>query len=143
MNIAIVVALALSYFGISQADATFAIGIGVFILVSAIKMVLEAVQSLLDRQLPEEELETIRNVAMSVEGVLGVHQLRTRMSGPVRFIQLHLELEDNMLLIKAHEISDKVEEALIDLFPQADVLIHQDPYSVVYASEKGQKELGW
>ncbi|WED26518.1 CDF family cation-efflux transporter FieF [Vibrio sp. DW001] len=143
MNIAIMVALGLSYFGVSQADATFAVGIGVFILISAIKMTLEAIQSLLDRQLPEDELNTIREVAMSVEGVLGVHQLRTRMAGPVRFIQLHLELEDNMILIRAHEISDEVEERLINAFPRADVLIHQDPYSVVYGSEKGQKELGW
>jgi len=143
MNIAIMITLGLSYFGITQADATFAIGIGVFILVSAVRMVLEAVQSLLDRQLPKEELETIHDVAMSVEGVMGVHQLRTRMSGPVRFIQLHLELDDNMLLIQAHTISDEVEIKLIDVFPNADVLIHQDPYSVVYETEKEQKEFGW
>ncbi|MDV7105477.1 CDF family cation-efflux transporter FieF [Vibrio sp. TH_r3] len=143
MNIAIMVALGLSYFGITQADATFAIGIGLFILVSAIKMVVEAIQSLLDRQLPKEELDIIYDVAMSVEGVLGVHQLRTRSAGPIKFIQLHLELEDDMRLIQAHEISDQVEDKLIEKFPSADVMIHQDPYSVVYQTEKGQKELGW
>lgn len=143
MNIAIMVALGLSYLGVTQADATFAIGIGVFILVSAVKMVLEAVQSLLDRQLPQEELDNIRQVATSVDGVLGVHQLRTRMSGPIRFIQLHLELDDNMLLIQAHTISDEVERRLIEHYPNSDVLIHQDPFSVVYATEKEQKELGW
>lgn len=143
MNVAIMVALGLSYFGVTQADATFAVGIGVFILFSAFKMVREAIQSLLDRQLPEEELSVIRDTAMAVEGVLGVHQLRTRMSGPVRFIQLHLELRDEIQLVHAHRISDLVEERLIAIFPDADVLIHQDPYSVVFASEKGQKELGW
>ncbi|MFN1651461.1 CDF family cation-efflux transporter FieF [Vibrio rotiferianus] len=143
MNGAIMVALGLSYFGVTQADAVFAIGIGIFILYSAFKMVSEAIQTLLDRKLPDEELEQIRQECLTVEGVLGVHQLRTRMSGPTRFIQLHLELDDNLRLIEAHHIADKVEDNLLELFPEADVLIHQDPLSVVFGPEKEQKAQDW
>lgn len=110
MNAAIIVALGLSWYGIGQADAVFAVGIGVFILSSAIRMVYTAVQSLLDRQLPDDEIEDIHLITCSVKGVLGAHQIRTRMSGPVRFIQLHLELDDHMPLIEAHRISDEVEQ---------------------------------
>ena len=106
-------------------------------------MVREATQTLLDRKLPDCELEQIRQQCLSVDGVLGVHQLRTRMSGPTRFIQLHLELEDRLALIEAHRISDKVEDKLLALFPDSDVLIHQDPYSVVLGAEKEQKSQGW
>ena len=143
MNGAIMVALGLSYFGVTQADAVFAIGIGIFILYSAFKMVSEAIQTLLDRKLPDEELDQIRQECLKVEGVLGVHQLRTRMSGPTRFIQLHLELDDNLRLIEAHYIADKVEDNLLELFPEADVLIHQDPLSVVFGPEKEQKAQDW
>ncbi|CAH1530080.1 Zn(2(+))/Fe(2(+))/Cd(2(+)) exporter [Vibrio owensii] len=143
MNGAIMVALGLSYFGVTQADAVFAIGIGIFILYSAFKMVSEAIQTLLDRKLPDEELEQIRQECLKVEGVLGVHQLRTRMSGPTRFIQLHLELDDNLRLIEAHHIADKVEDNLLELFPEADVLIHQDPLSVMFGPEKEQKAQDW
>ncbi|TON69753.1 cation diffusion facilitator family transporter, partial [Vibrio parahaemolyticus] len=143
MNGAIMVALGLSYFGVTQADAVFAIGIGIFILYSAFKMVSEAIQTLLDRKLPDEELEQINQACLSVKGVLGVHQLRTRMSGPTRFIQLHLELDDNLRLIEAHYIADKVEDNLLALFPEADVLIHQDPLSVVFGPEKEQKAQDW
>ncbi|MGR5196247.1 CDF family cation-efflux transporter FieF [Vibrio rotiferianus] len=143
MNGAIMVALGLSYFGVTQADAVFAVGIGIFILYSAFKMVSEAIQTLLDRKLPDEELEQIRQECLKVEGVLGVHQLRTRMSGPTRFIQLHLELDDNLRLIEAHHIADKVEDNLLELFPEADVLIHQDPLSVVFGPEKEQKAQDW
>ena len=143
MNAAIMLALGLSWFGITQADAVFAVGIGVFILYSAFKMVQEAIQTLLDRKLPDTELKAIRQCCLNVSGVLGVHQLRTRMSGPTRFIQLHLELEDNMPLLEAHLISDEVEDKLLELFPQSDVLIHQDPYSVVLSAEKVQKSQGW
>ncbi|NIY84848.1 CDF family cation-efflux transporter FieF [Vibrio hepatarius] len=143
MNAAIMLALALSWFGIGQADAVFAIGIGGYILYSAFKMVREATQTLLDRKLPDEELKEIRECCLTIEGVLGVHQLRTRMSGPTRFIQLHLELEDQMPLLEAHRISDLVEDSLLERFPGADVLIHQDPFSVVVGPERAQKSQGW
>lgn len=143
MNGAIMVALGLSYFGVTQADAAFAVGIGLFIFYSAFKMVSEAIQTLLDRKLPDEELNEIRNQCLSVRGVLGVHQLRTRMSGPTRFIQLHLELDDHLHLIDAHHIADKVEENLLAVFPGADVMIHQDPISVVLEAEQEQKEQDW
>ncbi|MFA0079174.1 CDF family cation-efflux transporter FieF [Vibrio artabrorum] len=143
MNAAIMLALALSWFGIGQADSVFAIGIGIYILYSAYQMAMEAIQSLLDRKLPDEELKQIKETALRVEGVLGVHQLRTRRSGPIRFIQLHLELEDHIPLIEAHRISDEVEAKLISVFPDADVLIHQDPYSVVFGPEKQQKLHSW
>ena len=143
MNAAIMLALGLSWFGVTQADAVFAVGIGLYILYSAVQMVREAIQTLLDRKLPDEELESIKACCLSVDGVLGVHQLRTRMSGPTRFIQLHLELEDQIPLIEAHRISDQVENQLLELFPHADVLIHQDPYSVVFGPEKEQKIQDW
>ncbi|MCW8333918.1 CDF family cation-efflux transporter FieF [Vibrio paucivorans] len=143
MNAAIMLALGLSWFGLTQADAVFAVAIGIFILYSAFKMVSEAIQTLLDRKLPDEELKQIREDCLSIEGVLGVHQLRTRMSGPVRFIQLHLELEDHIPLIEAHRISDNVEMKLLSSFPDADILIHQDPYSVVLTAEREQKSQGW
>ncbi|CAM2858204.1 MULTISPECIES: CDF family cation-efflux transporter FieF [Vibrio] len=143
MNGAIMIALGLSWFGVTQADAVFAIGIGCFILFSAYKMVQEAIQTLLDRQLPEEEREQIRQISLSVEGVMGVHDLRTRMSGPVRFIQLHLELDDKMPLIEAHRIADVVDDKLCKAFPGADVLIHQDPYSLMFGPERKQKLQPW
>ncbi|MEZ8988994.1 CDF family cation-efflux transporter FieF [Vibrio breoganii] len=143
MNAAILLALVLSMYGLGQADAVFAIGIGIFILYSAFKMIAEAVQSLLDRQLPESELVEIKAIATSVDRVHGIHQLRTRLSGPTRFIQLHLELDDQLPLIEAHQIADEVEERLMKHFEGCDVLIHQDPVSVVNNVEQHQKQQGW
>lgn len=143
MNVAIIIALGLSWYGFGAADSLFAIGIGVYILISAYRMAHEAIQTLLDRKLPDEEIIKIRQVSLSVQGVLGVHGIRTRMSGPIRFIQLHLELDDDIHLIDAHETSDQVERLLLKAFPGADILVHQDPYSVVFEQEKDQKLRGW
>ncbi|WP_048984326.1 cation transporter dimerization domain-containing protein, partial [Klebsiella pneumoniae] len=70
-------------------------------------------------------------------GIRGAHDLRTRQSGPTRFIQIHLEMEDNLPLVQAHVIADQVEQAILRRFPGSDVIIHQDPSSVVPAAQQG------
>ncbi|MFA3762958.1 CDF family cation-efflux transporter FieF [Yersinia sp. 2466 StPb PI] len=141
MNGAILIALALSWYGFHWADALFALGIGVYILYSALRMGYEAVQALLDRALPDDERQQIIDIVMSWPGVIGAHDLRTRQSGPTRFIQLHLEMEDMMPLMEAHILAEEVERALLHRFPGADVLIHQDPCSVVPKERHAHWEL--
>ena len=81
MNGAILLALGLSLVGWHRADALFALGIGIYILYSALRMGYEAVQSLLDRALPDEERQEIIDIVTSRPGVSGAHDLRTRQSG--------------------------------------------------------------
>ncbi|ALX80383.1 CDF family cation-efflux transporter FieF [Cronobacter malonaticus] len=140
MNGAILVALALSWYGLHRADALFALGIGVWILYSALRMGYEAVQSLLDRALPDDERQAIVDIVAAWPGVQGAHDLCTRQSGPTRFIQLHLEMEDNLPLVQAHLIAEQVEQAILSRFPGSDVIIHQDPCSVVPRFQQGQFE---
>ncbi|WP_105583393.1 CDF family cation-efflux transporter FieF [Cronobacter sakazakii] len=140
MNGAILVALALSWYGLHRADALFALGIGVWILYSALRMGYEAIQSLLDRALPDDERQAIVDIVAAWPGVQGAHDLRTRQSGPTRFIQLHLEMEDNLPLVQAHLIAEQVEQAILSRFPGSDVIIHQDPCSVVPRFQQGQFE---
>jgi len=131
MNGAILVALGLSWYGWHRADALFALGIGGYILYSALRMGYDAVQALLDRALPDAEREEIFSIVTSWPGVSGAHDLRTRQSGPTRFIQIHLEMDDNLPLVEAHRVADHVEQAILQRFPGSDVIIHQDPCSVV------------
>lgn len=141
MNGAISLALALSWYGFSRADALFALGIGVWILYCALRMGYEAVQSLLDRALPDSERDDIIDIVTAWPGVRGAHDLRTRQSGPTRFIQLHLEMDDHLPLVQAHRVAEQIEQALLLRFPGADIIIHQDPCSVVPADRQGFFEL--
>ncbi|PKH23905.1 cation-efflux pump FieF [Enterobacterales bacterium CwR94] len=141
MNGAILIALALSWYGFHRADALFALGIGVYILYSALRMGYEAVQSLLDRALPDAERQAIIDIVHRWPGVRGAHQLRTRQSGPTRFIQLHLEMDDHLPLVQSHQIAEQVEHALREKFPGSDVIIHQDPCSIVPSERQGHFEL--
>jgi ferrous-iron efflux pump FieF len=141
MNSAILIALALSSYGLIWADAVFALGIGVYILYTALKMGYEAVQSLLDRALPDEERQEIIDIIVAWPGIRGAHQLRTRQSGPTRFIQVHIEMDDNLPLVSAHLLAEQVEKAILHRFPGADIIIHQDPCSVVPKEQQGHWEM--
>lgn len=127
-NVGIVVALVVSQFGWQQMDSLLAIAIAIYIFYTAISIWNESIQHLLDRELPVEEQQSIERIAMSHVEVLGVHELRTRQSGRVKIIQLHLELDANMPLWQAHEICEEVEREIKEAYPTSDVLLHQDPY---------------
>lgn len=114
-------------FGWSDLDAWFAIGIAVYIVYGAWKIGYDSLQVLLDRELPDEQRQRIRKLALAHPEVLGVHDLRTRQSGRLSIIQLHLNMEGQLSLIEAHRIADEVEASIRHAFPDSDVIIHEDP----------------
>jgi ferrous-iron efflux pump FieF len=129
-NAATVVALLLASAGWSGFDPLFGLAIGAYILYSALRIGFDAVQLLMDRELPEEARHHIMDLAGSVPGVKGVHGLRTRQSGQSLIIQLHLELDDAMPLLAAHQVTLDVETRIRDEHPDSDITIHQDPVSL-------------
>ncbi|MWN31968.1 MULTISPECIES: cation diffusion facilitator family transporter [unclassified Gilliamella] len=131
LNIAVIVALCFSWYGITYADATFAFFIALYICYNAYRIAYNSIQDLLDRALPESDNILIAEIISQYPEVYGFHDLKTRQSGPVKFIQLHIELDDNMPLIKAHAIADSIEKRISTQFSPATVIIHQDPISVV------------
>jgi divalent metal cation (Fe/Co/Zn/Cd) transporter len=58
---------------------------------------------------------------------MGVHQLRTRASGPFIHIQMHADLDPKLSLAEAHAVMIEAENRVLVEFPTADILIHPDP----------------
>ena len=114
-----------------------AILIACYIFYSACKIGYEAGQMLMDHELPLEIREQIMHIANAPSQVKGVHDIRTRQSGQTMMIQLHLELEDQVPLIRAHGIAKAVEKEILRSWPEADVIIHQDPVHLL--KKTGQK----
>jgi ferrous-iron efflux pump FieF len=133
LNITVIVALCFSWYGITYADAIFACFIALYICYNAFCIAYNAIQDLLDRALPDSDNILIAEIISQYPEVYGFHDLKTRQAGPVKFIQLHIELDDNMPLIKAHAIADSIEKQISKQFSPATVIIHQDPISVVPA----------
>jgi ferrous-iron efflux pump FieF len=132
VNVGVVVALVLTAkLGWHRADSVVAIAIGLYILFSAAQIFRASLNLLMDRELPQEDRERIRAIVAADPGVISMHDLRTRSSGTRSFIQLHLELDPELTLREAHAIADRVMERIEEAFPEAEVLIHQDPYGIV------------
>lgn len=128
-NLAVIAALLLSTrLGWHLADPLFALAIAGYIFWSAVRIGRRAFDMLMDRELPEAERQRILEVARSHPDVLGVHELKTRASGQSSFVQLHLEIDGSMTLYRAHVIADTIETELQTLYPDAEVIIHQDPH---------------
>ncbi len=131
LNGSILLALVAAGLGWPQADALFAIAIAGYILWSALCIGRQAVAVLMDEELAPEVTERMHLLACGVPGVLGAHDLRTRLSGSHWFVQLHLVLPGELSLSRAHELCDRVEAAIIAEFPRAEVLVHADPPEVL------------
>jgi cation diffusion facilitator family transporter len=127
LNISILCALVLAWFGWQQLDAWFGLGIAVYILWSAFQIARETASVLMDAELPVEVSAHMLALACSVPGVLGAHDLRTRISGNHWFVQLHLELPGDLILSVAHGLCDRAAEAISREYPKAEVLVHADP----------------
>jgi len=120
--------------GWQYADPVFAIIFAGWLAIGAWKLSVEAFHQLIDRSLSEEQLETIRRLVGSQAGVLGHHRLRSRLSGNVRYVDMHIVVPAEWSVVQAHDCADELEKKIVDALAPAAVVIHVDPYDVVKAS---------
>lgn len=131
VNASVIVSLLLaSWLGWTLVDPLCGIAIGVYIAYSAFRIARTALDLLMDHELPDADRARIVTIARAHPQVRDVHDLRTRSAGQQIFIQLHLELARDISLKRAHVVSDAVEHELLAAFPNAEVIIHQDPEGV-------------
>lgn len=131
INSGVILALVLSStVGWIVADPIIGAAIAAYIIYCAGTIAWRALHQLMDRELPEEARGRIREIALAHPDVCGLHDLRTRASGTHSFIQLHLEMDGDLTLVRAHEIADDVEARIRAAFPNADIIIHEDPEGI-------------
>ncbi|OAI44460.1 hypothetical protein AYO42_04685 [Rhizomicrobium sp. SCGC AG-212-E05] len=127
-NLGVIVALVLaSWLGWTLADPLIALAIAAVLVWTAWGVGRRSLDQLMDRELPDEDRARIKQIAESHASVIDAHDLKTREAGLSTFIQLHLRLRSDMTLTEAHGVSDDVECAIREAYPNADVIIHQDP----------------
>ena len=130
INLGVLAALAISALTGSQlADPIISMVIALYILWSALNVARESIDMLMDKRLPPETAEQIREIVSRYqeEGVLGFHDLRTRRSGSQRYVDLHLEVDRHKLFEEAHDLTVKVLRAIETEIPRAIVHVHTDP----------------
>lgn len=124
----VLVGLVIIYFtGLTWLDPLIAIAVAIVVFKAGFQMTRKSFYELTDVSLPEEEEKKIRSILDSHPEVIDYHRLRTRRSGSSRLIDLHLVLNKNMHLDKAHAICDQLEEEIRKVLGNCDVVIHTEP----------------
>lgn len=130
-NAAVILSLVVvKFFDISWFDTLTAIFIAGYLIFYAYEIAREATDFLMDKELPDEIRKKVLDIVLQTEGVKGVHDMRTRDLGSMYYFELHMEMDGNLPLSQAHEICDKAEQSIKQVYPEAQVLIHQDPFGL-------------
>jgi len=128
INIAVIVAIVLDQFiGWRSADPVFGVLIALWLLYGAWSAAQAAVHQLMDHEWPDEQRAAFIKVAESHPELKGIHDLRTRTSGSMSYVQFHVWVDPNMTVLEAHRVMDEVEAKLMRDFPNTEILIHPDP----------------
>ncbi|WP_245867747.1 Ferrous-iron efflux pump FieF [Sporomusa silvacetica DSM 10669] len=113
--------------GLYWLDPIIAIAVALVVFKAGFSMTMKSVYELTDVSLPEEEAAAIRDIVKTHPAVMAFHQLRTRRSGSNRQIDMHLVLQKDMNLAKAHAVCDEIEAKIKSQFSPCDVVIHLEP----------------
>ncbi len=110
-------------------DPLAAVVVSFFIIKAGYDIIKPAINELLESSLPKEQTEEITKTILSVKGVEGLHNLRTRKIGNTIAIDVHVKMDGNLKLVEAHEIASRVERAIRAHFgPESMIYVHMEPF---------------
>lgn len=113
-------------YGIGQVDSIVALAAALLLLLGAIRIGKGAWDALMDRRADPALIAAIGDMARDWPGVLGYHDLKTRMAGSRVFVNIHIELNGDQSLREAHAIGAGLRRKIIETWPQCDVIVHKD-----------------
>lgn len=112
----------------SVLDHVGAVGVALFILAAAVKIVRPALQELVDAGVSDRETAQIHEVAAATPGVVEAHAVRTRISGTRVQVDLHVLVDGRLTVCEGHRIAAQVRQRLLDRMPRImDVVVHVEP----------------
>ncbi len=111
--------------GINWLDPVVAILVALFIIRESYFLLKRAFTPLLDTAWGNEEIEDLKKTLTRLE--VNYHDLRTRVAGNYRFIDLHIEIPEDVSVGSAHKYCDKIEDELTSTYENLTVTIHVEP----------------
>lgn len=114
--------------GYPLADAIAAIVVALMVAKIGLSLVIGSIKELVDTSLPPAVVTEIRSSIMAIDGVEGIHLLRSRQMGEDALIDAHIVVDPRITVSEGHMIGDIVRDDLIKRFDDVmDVLVHVDP----------------
>ncbi len=112
-----------------KADSIAALVVALIVIYVSAELGYRTVSALLDTA-PRGLAEKVHDAATAVEGVVNVHDIRIRPSGAHTFIDMHITMDGNCSLNKAHAATEVIEKAVHAIISPADITVHVEPVNV-------------
>ncbi|ADT84912.1 cation diffusion facilitator family transporter [Thermococcus barophilus] len=125
-TIAVLIGLLAEKFGFRYGDSLAGLIVAIFIAKVALEIVMRNVNYLTGTSPPFEICERIKKIALSVDNVVGVHDLRAHYVGPKLHVELHIEVPPNLTLKEAHDVSEEVKRRIEELEEVEMAFVHVD-----------------
>lgn len=125
----LVVALGIggSLLGFPFLDPIAALIVGLMIIKMGWSFAWNALHDLMDRAADLEEIEKIRATILATPGIQGLHDLRTRKTGDLIIVDVHLEINANITVAEGHDIALAARDNVMQKLPVLNVMTHVDP----------------
>ena len=116
-------------------DPLLAVAVGVHIIFTGVGLLRRTVDGLMDTALsPQESGLTAQLIQAELPAEASFHDLRTRKSGPRRFIEFHLVLPGETSVYQSHALCDRIECSIESRLSSVSVTIHVEPVETESAS---------
>ncbi|MEJ2106923.1 MAG: cation diffusion facilitator family transporter [Acidiferrobacteraceae bacterium] len=126
-SIIVVIGVIGSMAGLNYLDAIAAIGVALMIIKIGWDLIWHSLRELVDTGLEHERVENIRESILSVDGVIALHNLRTRRMGSDALADVHIQVNPSISVSEGHQISEAVRKKLIEEIEElSDVTVHID-----------------
>jgi len=125
-SILVVAAMIAGKYGYPVVDGWAGLGVALFLIYTGFEIAKDAVDDLIGKPPASEEVEVIRQIVMSVNGVLGAHDITIHSYGHDKFISVHVEIDADKSTAEAHDISEEVEYKLHGALG-VEPTVHLDP----------------
>jgi len=127
--------IATKFSGIPQLDPIFALLFTTLGAAYAFKQLMALGHQLMDGALPPGDIEKVRKALTEHPHVRDFHNLRSRQTGELRIVSLHVLLDDDLTFVEAHDIAEDVEAAVSQALGGALVTAHYEPYHAELAHQ--------
>jgi len=137
ISLAVLIGLIFTFvFNLSIIDLITAFAVSIYIMFIAFKIFMQSNMDLMDGINNPEIYQKIITAAKSVKGVTNPHRIRVRKMAHQYIVDIDIEVEGNISLFEAHEISTYVENEIKTIIPNVyDVLVHAEPIGNVEPNE--------
>jgi len=125
-SILVVAAMIAGKYGYPVVDGWAGLGVALFLIYTGFEIAKDAVDDLIGKPPTSEEVEIIRQIVMSVDGVLGAHDIIIHSYGHDKFASVHVEIDADETTAVAHDISEEVEDKLEKAIG-VEPTVHLDP----------------